>query len=491
MSHSVEVALLAASAIVLVSVLAVRVSTRFGLPTLLIYLALGMLVGEAGLGVEFDNAELTRTLGLAALGIILAEGGLTTNWPKVRQAMPMGIVLATVGVGISVAVIATVSVVGFDTDWRTGVLLGAILSSTDAAAVFSTLRRLPLRGRYAAILEAESGINDAPAVILVVLMTADHSESLLYSAGLMAYELVVGAAIGVGAGLLGSIALRHVALPVSGLYPLATIAFATLGYAAASVIHASGFLAIYLAGLVLGNASLPHRRQTLGFAEGLAWMAQIGLFVLLGLLSSPSRLPESIGPALVIGAFLLVVARPLSIVATATWFRIGWRGQTLLSWAGLRGAVPIVLATIPMTTEFHDAERLFDITFVLVIVFTLIQGSSLPFVARRLGVVEHVETRDVSIESAPLEEIAADLLHVRVVEGSRLHGVYARQLRLPAGAVLSLIVRGSESIVPEPNTRIVRGDQLLIVADRTVRRATEQRVRAVSRAGYLARWHGE
>jgi len=369
-----------------------------------------------------------------------------------------------------------------------GVLLGAIVSSTDAAAVFATLRRLPLRGRLSAILEAESGFNDAPTVILVLLLTAEGGHTAGHTAVTMLYEVVVGAVIGLAAGTVAAFMLRRSALPVAGLYPLATIAFIVLAYAVGTAAHASGFLAVYLAGLVLGNATLPHRHATLGFAEGLAWLAQIGLFVLLGLLVSPPRLPGAILPALGVGAVLLVVARPVSVLLSASWFRISVRAQALLSWAGLRGAVPIVLATIPITAGHPGAGRLFNVVFVLVVVFTLIQGTSLPWVARRLGMVEDSAPQEISVESAPLEELSADLLHVRVAADSRLHGVYVDELRLPTGASLSLVVRAGVSFVPDGNSRIDHGDMLLVVVTVAARAATERRLRAVSRAGRLARW---
>jgi cell volume regulation protein A len=487
-SSSVNNALLLGTLIVLISVLAVRVSSRFGLPTLLIYLGLGVAVGESGLGIHFSNASLARTIGMLALVLILAEGGLATRWSQVRRAIPLGGLLATVGVAVSVAITACAGVLILGVDWRDGVLLGAIVSSTDAAAVFATLRRLPLRGRLGAILEAESGFNDAPTVILVLLLTDEHGHSIAHTAVTMLYEIVAGAIIGVAVGFIGAYILRRSALPVAGLYPLATVAFIVLAFAAGTAAHASGFLAVYLAGVVLGNVTLPHRHATLGFAEGLGWLAQIGLFVLLGLLVSPPQLPAAILPALGVGLVLLVVARPLSVLACATWFKMPPRAQALLSWAGLRGAVPIVLATIPVSAGHPGAQRIFNVVFVLVVIFTLVQGTALPWVARSLRTVEETAPREISVESAPLEELDADLLNVKVSAGSRLHGVYVDELRLPTGASLSLIVRAGVSFVPDRQTRIDRGDTLLIITTATARNAAERRLRAVSRSGRLARW---
>jgi cell volume regulation protein A len=486
-----ELVALAGASVVLVAVLAVRVSTRLGLPSLLLYLGIGVVIGEAGIGLRFDDAALSQTLGLAALVVILTEGGLTTRWQAVRPAVPLAVVLSTVGVAVSVGITAAAAVVLLDTNWRTGLLLGAIVSSTDAAAVFSTLRVLGLPPRLTATLEMESGVNDAPVVILVTLLSSGATGSPVEVVALVLYELVAGAVIGLAVAFAAGWMLRQGALPAAGLYPLSVLAVAVGSYALATVAHASGFLAAYLTGLVLGNVRLPHRRATLGFVEGLAWLAQIGLFVLLGLLVSPARLGEALLPALGIGAALLLVARPLSVLASCGWFRVRWAEQVFISWAGLRGAVPIVLTTIPLTAGVPEARGFFDLVFVLVVVFTLVQGTTLAPLARLLGLASDAEPRDVEVDSAPLEDLDADLLQVRIPGRSRLHGVLVRELRLPPGAALSLLVRGDEGFVPGPDTRLRRGDQLLVVSTSPVRDEVERRLRAVGRAGRLAGWLGE
>jgi cell volume regulation protein A len=486
-----ELVALAGAAVLLVSVLAVRVSTRLGLPSLLLYLGIGVAIGEGGLGLRFDDAALSQTLGLAALVVILTEGGLTTRWHAVRPAVPLAIVLSTLGVAVSIGVTALAATVLLDTGWRTGLLLGAIVSSTDAAAVFSTLRSLGLPARLTATLEMESGINDAPVVILVTLLSTQAAGSPVEIVALVSYELAAGTVIGLAVAFGAAWMLRRGALPAAGLYPLSVLAVAVGSYALAAVLHASGFLAAYLTGLVLGNVRLPHRRATLGFVEGLAWLAQIGLFVLLGLLVSPSRLGEALLPALGIGAALLLLARPLSVLASCVWFRIGWAEQVFVSWAGLRGAVPIVLATIPLTAGVPEARGFFDLVFVLVVVFTVVQGTTLAPLARVLGLGSESEPRDVEVDSAPLEDLDADLLQVRIPERSRLHGVLVRELRLPTGAAVSLLVRDGEGSVPGPDTRLRRGDQLLVVTTSPVRAEAERRLRAVGRAGRLAGWLGE
>jgi cell volume regulation protein A len=492
---TVTVALAVGALVVLVAAVALRLANRLGLPSLLLYLALGMAMGESGLGVQFEDFRLTHTLSYAALVVILAEGGLTTRWADVRRAIGPGVALSTVGVAVSIGVTAVVGVLLLDLDWGLALLLAAVISSTDAAAVFATLRRLPLPRRVAASLEAESGLNDAPVILLVTVLagwlTGAATQPWWLVGLVVAAELVGGAVIGIGIGFAGAALLRRVALPVAGFYPLATLALCVLAYSSASLAHTSGFVAVYLCGVVLGNVAVPHRTASVGFAEGMASLAQIGLFVLLGLLVSPARLPEAVGPALLVGGALLVLARPLSVVASLVWFRFPLRQQAFISWAGLRGAVPIVAAIIPLTAQVPGATFVFDTVFVLVVVFTVIQGWSLPWVARRLGIATPLAPRDVQVEAAPLEELDAELMQLTVPPGSRLHGVYLPELRLPSDAAVVLIVRDGRSFVPDDTTRLMRGDQALLVSARRSRPEAERRLRAVSRAGRLASWRGE
>ncbi|MFE9958739.1 potassium/proton antiporter [Micromonospora sp. NPDC005299] len=494
MTPGLDVALLVGAAVLLVAVGAVRFSTRLGVPSLLAYLALGVAIGEAGLGIRFDDVELTRVLGFCALIVIIAEGGLSARWSTLRPVLGLAAALSTVGVAVSILVVGVVVHLLLGLDWRLALLYGAVLSSTDAAAVFATLRRLRLPPRLVATLEAESGINDAPVVILVLLLSRAGVEAAhpwWYEVLLVGYELGVGAAVGVAAGITGRYALRRAALPSSGLYPIAVVGFTVLAYAAGSVLHASGFLAVYVAGVLLGNARLPHRQAILGFADGLAWLAQIGLFVLLGLLVSPSRLDAAVLPAVVTGLALLLLARPLSVAVSALPFRFRLREQLFLSWAGLRGAVPIVLATIPLSLRVPGADRLFDAVFVLVVIFTLLQAGTLAPAARRLGVTAPAEAAEILLETAPLERMRADLLQLEVPPGSRLGGVHVDELRLPVGASVTLVLRDGVGFVPGPDTRLKVGDSLLIVATAEVRDEAERRLRAVSRRGRLARWFGE
>ena len=490
MTTNLGVALGVGAAVLLVSVLAVRVSVRLGLPSLLLYLAIGLVIGEAGLGIRFDDAEVTQALGLTAIVLILAEGGLTTRWYAVRQVVGLGLLLSTAGVAVSVAVTGAGLHLLLDLEWRMALIWGAVLAATDAAAVFSVLRTTKVGSRVVGALELESGMNDAPVFILVMLLAAGD-ELTWWTPLLVGYELAAGAVIGAVLGAGGAWLLRRSALPATGLYPLATVAVCVLAFATGQLAHASGLLATYLAGLVLGNSRLPHRSDTLSFAEGLGWLSQIGLFVLLGLYASPARLPGALVPALVAAAVVVLAARPLSVLVSAVPLRVPWREQAFIAWAGLRGAVPIVLALVPLTGDVPDARLLVDALFVLVIVLTLLQGSTLPLAARWLGLSSAGEAHEVEVDLATLDELGADLLQVRVTPGSRLHGVYLTELRLPDGATVSLLVRDGSGFTPLPTTRLQEGDQLLVVSTAAARPAAEQRIRAVHRAGRLARWLGE
>ena len=489
--HALDLFVLVGSAVTILAILAVRVSSRAGLPSLLIYLAMGVVLGEAGVGIEFENAAVAQALGFAALAIILAEGGLTTRLRDFRPAMRIGLSLATIGVAVSVTVMAVGAHYVLGLPWELAFLLGAVTSPTDAAAVFSVLRAAPIKKRLSGALEAESGLNDAPTVVLVTLISSEAlgEHGIAVTAGVMVYELVIGLACGLLAGLGGAWLMRRAALPASGLYPIAVLTLTFLAYGSAAFVHASGFAAVYVAALVLGNSELPHRGATRSFAEGVAWLAQIGLFVMLGLLLSPGRISwETTGVALLAGLILTVLARPISVVVSSLVQPMPWRDVAFLSWAGLRGAVPIVLMTIPLAEGVTDSPRLFDVVFVMVVVYTLLTGPTLPMVARWLGVDRRHEPRDIELEAAPLERIAADMLQVTITPASRLHGVEVGELRLPVGASVSMVIRDGQSLVPERRTVLKRGDDMLVVTPRRLREATERRLRDVSLGGRLARW---
>ena len=492
--HQLDSFVLVGSVVTILAILAVRVSSRAGLPSLLVYLLMGVALGESGVGVGFENAELAHSLGFAALAIILAEGGLTTSWREARPSMRLGVSLATVGVVVSIAVMAVAGHYVLGLPWELAVLLGAVTSPTDAAAVFSVLRVVPLPRRLTGPLEAESGLNDAPTVVLVTLIStgAVAENGVLGTLGIVVFELVVGVLVGLACGFGGAWVMRRAALPSSGLYPLAVLTLTFLAYGSAAAVHASGFAAVYVAALVLGNSDLPHRGATRSFAEGVAWLAQIGLFVMLGLLLSPGRLTFSIvGLAIVAGLVLTFVARPLSVLASSVVQPMPWRELSFLSWAGLRGAVPVVLTTIPLAAGLEGSQRLFDLVFVMVVIYTLLTGPTLPTAAKVLKVARRSEPRGLEMEAAPLERVAADLLQVSISPASRMHGVEVGELRQPPGPSVSMVIRDGDTVVPERRTVLRHGDELLVVTPRRLRDRTEERLRQVSEGGRLAQWLGD
>lgn len=483
--------LLVGSIVLLVSVASVKLTNRSGLPSLLIYLGIGLALGEQGFGIQFSNAMLTQVLGYGALVLILAEGGLSTRWSSIRRSVAPALVLSTVGVLVSVGVVGVLVHLLLGLSLHTSFLLGAVVSSTDAAAVFSVLRKVPLPPRLTGVLEAESGFNDAPVVLLVVALassgTGDHTNWWLVGIEAIG-ELAGGAVIGAILGWIFGRLLARSSPGSSSLFSLGVLAVPVLAYAVADTVHTSGFIAVYICALVLGNLHLPHRLAVGGFATAMGWVAQIGLFVMLGLLAAPSRLTAQLMPALVTGLVLLLVARPLSVLISLAAFKFSTRDHLFLSWAGLRGAVPVVLATVPATMGSASSEWIFDLVFVLVVVFTIVQAPTLPAVARRLGIGNDTHTTDVELEATPLDALRASMIQVRVGDTSRLHGVEVHELRLPKGANVALVVRGDDSFVPGPRNVIHRGDELLIVAPQSARETIDKRLHAISQHGRMAGW---
>ena len=357
--HELDTFVLVGSAVTLLAILAVRLSSRAGLPSLLIYLLMGVALGEASRRHPLRGRRARARAGVRRAGDHPGRRWTTTSWREMRPSIRLGVSLATIGVAVSVTIVALGAHYLLGLPWELAVLLGAVTSPTDAAAVFSVLRVVPLPKSSPASLEAESGLNDAPTVVLVTLVASgavdEHGPLALL--GIIGYELAAGTAIGLAVGFGGAWVMRRAALPSSGLYPLAVLALAFLAYGVATSVHASGFAAVYVAALVLGNMELPHRAATRSFAEGVAWLAQIGLFVMLGLLLSPGRITwRPSGSPFVAGLILTFVARPLSVLVSAVVQPMPWRELGFISWAGLRGAVPIVLMTIPLAEGIDDAE---------------------------------------------------------------------------------------------------------------------------------------
>lgn len=490
-----DMTLLLGAVVVLIAIAAVRLGSRAGLPALLLFLLVGIVLGSGAFGVEFTDVQLAHDLGFAALVLILAEGGLTTKWQSVRPVLGLGVVLATVGVLVTIAVVGLFGYFVLNLSFPVSFLLGAVVAPTDAAAVFSVLRSVNLPARLRAALEIESGFNDAPTVLLVTAGTAlavgqqEHGGALAL-AGSVLLELVLGVLGGLVMGWLGAKMLARLSLPASGLYPLATMAWIVFTYSFDELVHGSAFAAVYVCAVVLGNSQLPHRHATRSFAEGIGWVAQMGLFVMLGILITPSSITwQQAGVAVVLGLVLVFVARPMAVYISAVWFKVPWRHHVFMSWAGLRGAVPIILATVPLAAGMPESHVLFNIIVVFVVVFTSVQAPTLPWMARRLGLVDPHAATDVDIEVAPFEERRADLLEVNIPEGSRLAGITVLEMRLPPNAVVALIMRGEESFSADGSTTLQTGDQILVVTPAAIRDKVERRLTVLGRGGRLASWH--
>lgn len=483
-------ALLVGAAIVLVSVLGVRLAGRLGVPGLLLYLLLGLLLGTLFPALHVQDAELATVLGTAALVLILAQGGLTTRVDQLRPVLRPAIALASIGVAISIAVVA-VPLIWFGVSAQTALLIGAVLAATDAAAVFSVMRGMRITTRMRTLLEAEAGFNDAPVVVIVTVVAGASFGSMPWWQVplLVVLELAGGAVVGLVLGYGGRWLLPRLALPAVGLYPIAALAMLVAAYGLAAVAHVSGFLAVYVAAVLIGSAArLPHRRSIIGFADGLSWIAEIGLFFMLGALADVAGLPAAFPLAILVTGLILVLARPLAATASLLPFRIPAPSIAFASIAGLRGAVPIVFAAIALGLGVPGARTVFDVTLLVVLILLLLQVPLIRIAGRTLGVVTREESVELEVESAPLDGMRAQVLGFEVPDGSGLVGTFITEMGLPDGAVVALIVRGGTPIAPDVHTRLRSGDRVLVVTTEEVRRLTEARMLAITRRGRLARW---
>jgi cell volume regulation protein A len=453
-----------------VSVLSSRASQRIGVPIALFFLVVGILAGSEGIGgIPFSDYRLAFRMGLVALALILFDGGLNTPMEVIRRVWAPAGVLASVGVLLVAGLVAGLAHLG-GLGWPEALVLGAIVSSTDAAATFAVLRAsgLQLKRRVAATLEVESGVNDPTAVILTTSLTFNLlspgelglSDMLL---GILT-ELLIGAVIGVGAGYAGRALIGRLHLVTGGLYPALLLAFGLLSFGVATLTHGSGFLAVYLTGIVLGNGPLPYRAGLLRIFDALAWLAQIGMFLMLGLLVFPSRLGEMAWLGLGVALVLAVLIRPLVVALCLAPFRYPRNETVFIGWVGLRGAVPIVLATFPVLVGAPGADRIFHLAFFIVAVGAIIPGGTVAWATRRLG----LESREppaphavLAIESrVPLK---GELISFYIDDALVVSGVRLDELDFPEGASVALIVRGEQLIPPKGGTVLLPGDHVYLV----------------------------
>ncbi len=472
-----------AAVLVLVGVLASKFSARLGIPALLLFLAIGMLAGSDGPGgIEFDDYELAQSVGILALAFILFDGGLSTNWASVRPVLREGVILATAGVAVTAVVVGWIASLALDVSLTAGLLLGAIVSSTDAAAVFSVLRsrNASMKGELGPLLELESGSNDPMAAFLTVgllQLLVDPAASVARLVPLFLLQMTVGAAVGLAVAWAAVTAINRARLEYDGLYPVVTLGVVLLTYGVAALLGGSGFLAVYVAGLRMGTSDFVHKRRLVGFHDAIAWLSQIAMFLALGLLVFPSRLPDIVGRGLLVAAVLVLVARPVAVFATLIGSRLRAREKLLVSWVGLRGAVPIILATFPLVEGVPQAETIFDVVFFAVVVSVAVQGTTIPAVARWLGVSAPLERqRPYPIEPATTSAGDTAMHEVTVRANSRAAGRQVVELGLPEGALLVLLSRDDEFVVPQGSTLLRPGDKVLVLADPDSLRRTRQLV---------------
>ena len=463
--------ILVAGLLMAVGLAAAKVADRVRVPGLLLFLGLGMLAGSEGIGgVDFSDYELTRTLGTIGLVLILFEGGLAAGWKEIRPVLGTAVSLALIGT-VATAVVAGVAASWlFDLDLLEGLIIGSAIAATDSAAIFAVLRGSRLRRRLARTLEGESGMNDPVAVILV-LGFIDWIQEPGYGAPDMALDLAVklaiGLAVGVAVGFAARAAFRGLDLPSPGLYPVASLATAGLAFGLAEVPHGSGFLSVYIAALVLGTGPVPARGSTIAFHQGMSWIAQISLFFLLGLLVFPSGLGDDLIESLALSAVLIFVARPFAAVLATGAAPLEMRERLMLGWAGLRGAVPIWLATLPVIAGVDPTGVIFNAVFFVVVTSTLVQGASFDPIARRLGLTtDEPALPQTVVETGTVRRLGGDSFIYVVRPDDAAVGAMIRELGLPREALVNLIVRGNTAIPPRGSTEIEAGDELHVLARR-------------------------
>jgi cell volume regulation protein A len=445
---------------------------RLRLPGLVLVLVLGMVIGSDGLGwIEFGDYGAAQDAAVLALALILFEGGLSSGWAEIRPEIRVSILLATLGTALTAGITAAVAGMLFPTlSSLEALMLGSTVAATDAAAVFAVLRGSTLRRRLARTLEGESGINDPVAILLVIgcIEAIQHADfGLLDALWLALTELAIGAAAGLAVGGLGAVVLRHVTLPSAGLYPVASVALVGLAFGGAETLHGSGFLAAFLAGLVMGTVSSPARSTIVTFHDGLAWVAQLALFLLLGLLVFPEQLIEVIPEGAAIAIVTSVVARPLAALLVAIGFSV--QERLVLGWAGLRGATPIVFATFPVTAGVEQGELIFEVSFFVVLFSTVLQGLTIEPVARWLGVTsDEAAIPAPLVEPVLLQRLGAETMQFPVRTDDAIVGRPVRELGLPREALLNVIVRGDRAIPPRGSTIVQDGDQLHVLVRQEV-----------------------
>lgn len=472
MSFSSENIILIGSILLVASILASKTSFTLGIPAVILFLAIGMLAGSEGIGkIYFNDPHLAQLLGVVALNFILFSGGLDTKWESIKPVLWKGISLSTIGVLFTAATIGIFVHLVTDFTLLEGLLLGSIVSATDAAAVFSILRtrKIGLKGQLRPLLELESGSNDPMAYILTISFTyliVNGDATIGKLIFQFVQQMVIGGMLGYLLGRFMTFAINKVALQTEGLYPVLIMAMVFLTFAFTDLIGGNGFLAVYLSALVLGNSNFLHKKSIIRFYDGQAWLMQIVMFLTLGLLVFPSRLVPVAGIGLLIALILIFVARPIGVLISLSFFKIKLREKLFISWVGLRGAVPIVFATYPLIAGVGKANTIFDLVFFISASSVLLQGSALPLVAKWLKVTVPKKVRKVSALDMELyDTVQTEFVEIILQDNNKAVGHAIVNLRLPKPALIALIVRDGKYIQPNGSTVLEEGDKLLVLAN--------------------------
>jgi cell volume regulation protein A len=459
---------LIAGALLALAIATTLVARRARVPGLVLFLVLGIVVGPSGLDVvDGVDLEMAQTVGVIALALILFEGGLASGWKEIQPVFGVSFSLATIGTLLTAVITGLGTAYFLDYSTLQAMLIGGIVASTDGAAVFALLRGSTLKKRLARTLEGEAGLND-PVAILLVIGFIDWitlpNYGVLDMALLFLQEMVIGAIVGIAIGFIGVRGIRAVGNVTSGLYPVATVAIAASAFGLAQVIHGSGFLAVYIAGLILGSARLPAKRAISDFHDGIAWVSQIAVFLVLGLLFSPSSLESLWDEALIVTLLLMFVARPIAVYVATLFAKFEFREVALLQWAGMRGAVPIVLATFPLVDGIADSNAIYNIVFFVVLASAVFQGTTFEFFANRLKLTtEHRAVQPPVIQAGNIRKLGAEFFEFPIRKGDAIAGHVVRELQLPREALVSVIVRGEEALLPRGSTELEVGDRLHIL----------------------------
>lgn len=467
---TVDHIILLGAVLAILGVLVSKLSPRFGVPVLVLFLAVGMLAGEDGIGrIFFDNADAAHAIGTIALILILFDGGLQTSKKSIKRAWKPAALLASLGVVGTAAITGLAAMYILDLPLYLGMLLGAIVGSTDAAAVFSVLRNagINIPPRIKATLELESASNDPMAIFLtigLITLIQDDTTTISELALLFVSQMGVGALTGALVGGLAVALFRRVILMAIGLYPVFVMLFGVLAFGLASNLNGSGFLATFITGVIVGNSRFSYQRNTFVFLDGLAWLGQITMFVILGLLVTPSEILQTWKEGLLIALVLIFVARPLITMPLLLLSRFSFKASLLISWVGLRGSVPIILAIFPLIFNLPSAELIFNVVFFIVIISALLQGGSLPFAARKLGLVlKTPQSESNTLEIVKIAKDRREIIEIELYPTSECIDKTISELGLPTDTVVALIARDDNTIIPKGHTQLQPHDQVFVI----------------------------